>query len=92
MSLAALRAAAAKERGARDGPDDMREWLVRIMGRSEDRDDVPKPERRTFQFAVAIGAHNNSPEMLQSPPFSSCSRHDTVIEARSGRRMIFSVS
>lgn len=32
-SLAALRAAAAKERGARAGPEDMRERLARVVGR-----------------------------------------------------------
>jgi hypothetical protein len=46
--LAALRAAAAKERGARAGPEDMRERLARVVGRSEDRDDAPKPERRNY--------------------------------------------
>jgi len=46
--LAALRAAAAKERSARAGPEDMRERLARITGRSEDRDDTPKPEGRNY--------------------------------------------
>ena len=46
--LAALRAAAAKERGARAGPEDMRERLARVVGRSEDRDDAPRPERRNY--------------------------------------------
>ena len=46
--LAALRAAAAKERGARAGPEDMRERLARVVGRSEDRDDTPKPEGRNY--------------------------------------------
>ena len=46
--LAALRAAAAKERGARAGPEDMRERLARVVGRSEDRDDTSKPEDRNY--------------------------------------------
>ncbi|MEL6830858.1 MAG: MobA/MobL family protein, partial [Pseudomonadota bacterium] len=46
--LAALRAAAAKERGARAGPDDMRERLAKVVGRSEDREDTPKPEGRNY--------------------------------------------
>ena len=46
--LAALRAAAAKERGARAGPEDMKERLARVVGRSEDQDDTPKPERLTY--------------------------------------------
>ena len=46
--LAALRAAVAKERGARAGPEDMRERLERVVGRSEDRDDAPKLERRNY--------------------------------------------
>ncbi|WP_299794387.1 MobQ family relaxase [uncultured Marivita sp.] len=46
--LAALRAAAAKERGARAGPEDMRERLARVVGRSEDQDDAPQPEGRNY--------------------------------------------
>lgn len=46
--LAALRAAAAKERGARAGPEDMRERLAKVVGRSEDRDDAPKLEQRNY--------------------------------------------
>ncbi|WP_281985535.1 MobQ family relaxase [Thalassorhabdomicrobium marinisediminis] len=46
--LAALRAAAAKERGARAVPEDMKERLARVVGRSEDRDAAPKPERLTY--------------------------------------------
>ncbi|PKQ10555.1 MAG: molybdopterin-guanine dinucleotide biosynthesis protein MobA [Alphaproteobacteria bacterium HGW-Alphaproteobacteria-1] len=46
--LAALRAAAAKERGVRVGPEDMKERLARVVGRSEDRDDAPKPEGSNY--------------------------------------------
>ncbi|WP_299612534.1 hypothetical protein [uncultured Tateyamaria sp.] len=46
--LAALKAAAAKERVARAGPDDMKERLAKVVGRSEDRDDVPKQEGRNY--------------------------------------------
>ena len=46
--LAALRAAAAKERGARAGPEDMRERLARVVGRSEDRDGAPRAQRLTY--------------------------------------------
>jgi hypothetical protein len=42
--LVALRAAAAKERGERSDPNDMRERLARVTGRSEDREDSSKPE------------------------------------------------
>jgi len=41
-------AAAAKERGAQAGPEDMRERLARVVGRSEDQGDAPKPERRNY--------------------------------------------
>ncbi|MEM6899809.1 MAG: MobQ family relaxase [Pseudomonadota bacterium] len=46
--LAALRAAASKERGAQAGPEDMRERLAKVVGRSEDREDTPKPESRNY--------------------------------------------
>jgi len=46
--LAALRAAAAKEHGARAGPEDMRERLARVVGRSEDRDDALRPKQRNY--------------------------------------------
>ncbi len=46
--LVALRAAAVKERGVRAGPEDMRERLAQVTGRSEDRDDAPKLERRNY--------------------------------------------
>ncbi|MEO0525213.1 MAG: MobQ family relaxase [Pseudomonadota bacterium] len=46
--LAALRAAAAKERGAPTGPEDMRERLAKVVGRSGDREDAPKPENRNY--------------------------------------------
>ncbi|MEP2892373.1 MobQ family relaxase [Tateyamaria sp.] len=46
--LAALRAVAAKERGERGDPNDMRERLARVTGRSEDRDDASKPEGRNY--------------------------------------------
>jgi hypothetical protein len=52
--LAALRAAAAKERGARAGPEDMRERLAQVVGRSEDRGDTPKPK-----------GHNHARERLK---------------------------
>ena len=44
--LAALRAAAAKERGERAG-EDMRERLARVTGRL-DRDDTPRPDGRNY--------------------------------------------
>ncbi|UUV08739.1 MobQ family relaxase [Ruegeria sp. YS9] len=44
--LAALKAVAAKERGARAGPEYIRERLTWVVGRSKDRDDTPKSERR----------------------------------------------
>ncbi|MEO1542564.1 MAG: MobQ family relaxase [Pseudomonadota bacterium] len=44
--LAALRAATAKDRDRT--PDNFRERLARVVGRSEDRDDAPKPERRNY--------------------------------------------
>ena len=46
--LTALRAAAAKERGARAGPEDMKERLAKVVGRLEDLDDTPTPERRNY--------------------------------------------
>ena len=45
--LAALRAAASKERGERN-PEDFRERLARVVGRSRDQDDTPKPEGRNY--------------------------------------------
>uniref|UniRef100_UPI003C7C604D MobA/MobL family protein n=1 Tax=Leisingera sp. S232 TaxID=3415132 RepID=UPI003C7C604D len=44
--LAALRAATAKDRD-RD-PGDFRERLARVVGRSRDQDDTPKPESRNY--------------------------------------------
>lgn len=46
--LAALRAAAAKDREAGRPGEDFRERLARVVGRSEDRDDTPKPEGRNY--------------------------------------------
>ncbi len=46
--LAALRAAASRERGAQAGPEAMRERLAKVVGRSEDREDTPKPEGRNY--------------------------------------------
>ena len=46
--LAALRAAASKERGAQAAPEDMRERLAKVIGRSEHREDTPKPEGRNY--------------------------------------------
>ncbi|MEP5730340.1 MAG: MobQ family relaxase [Sulfitobacter sp.] len=46
--LAALRAAASKERGAQAGPEDMRARLAKVVGRSEAREDTPKREGRNF--------------------------------------------
>ena len=46
--LAALRAAAAKDREAGRPGEDFRERLARVVGRSEDRDDPPKPEGRHY--------------------------------------------
>lgn len=46
--LAALRAAASKERGAQAGPEDMRERLAKVVGRSGDREDTSKPEGRNY--------------------------------------------
>tara|TARA_R110002110_G_scaffold362782_2_gene572673 strand:+ start:1374 stop:2717 length:1344 start_codon:yes stop_codon:yes gene_type:complete len=45
--LAALRAATSKERGERN-PEDFRERLARVVGRSRDQDDAPKPEGRNY--------------------------------------------
>ena len=44
--LAALRAATAKVRDR--NPEDFRERLARVVGRSEDQDDTPKPEGRNY--------------------------------------------
>jgi MobA/MobL family protein len=45
--LAALRAATSKERGERN-PEDFRERLAGVVGRSRDQDDTPKPEGRNY--------------------------------------------
>ena len=45
--LAALRAATSKEREPR-GSDDIRERLARVVGRSKDQDETPKPEGRNY--------------------------------------------
>lgn len=44
--LAALRAAAAKDRQGSRSDEDFRERLARVVGRSRDQDDAPKPEGR----------------------------------------------
>ena len=44
--LAALRAATAKDRDR--NPDDFRERLARVLDRSRDQDDTPKPEGRNY--------------------------------------------
>ncbi|MEL6597000.1 MAG: MobQ family relaxase [Pseudomonadota bacterium] len=46
--LAALRVAASKERNVDRAGEDMRERLARVVGRSEDRDDAPKPGGRNY--------------------------------------------
>ena len=46
--LAALRAATAKDRDRDRKPDDFRERLARVVGRSRDQDDTPKPEGRNY--------------------------------------------
>ena len=46
--LAALRAAATKEREAGRPGEDFRERLARVAGRSEDQGDTPKPEGRNY--------------------------------------------
>ena len=46
--LAALRAAATKDREAGRPGEDFRERLARVVGRSEDRNDAPKPEGRNY--------------------------------------------
>ncbi len=48
--LAALRAAAVKERGARAGPEDMRERLARVVGRSEGQGDTPLKQHKHGVF------------------------------------------
>lgn len=45
--LAALRAATSKERGERN-PEDFRERLARVVDRSRDQDDMPRPEGRNY--------------------------------------------
>lgn len=44
--LAALRAATARDRDR--NPEDFRERLARVVGRSRDQDDTPKPEGRNY--------------------------------------------
>ena len=46
--LAALRAAASKERDAGRPGEDFRERLARVVGRSEGQDDTPTPEGRNY--------------------------------------------
>jgi hypothetical protein len=46
--LAALRAATAKDRDRDRNPDDFRERLARVVGRSRDQDDTPKAEGRNY--------------------------------------------
>ena len=46
--LAALGAAAAKERGERANPNDMRERLARVTGWSADQDVSPTPEGHNY--------------------------------------------
>ena len=46
VGFAALRAAAAKERVAPAGTEDVRERLAGVVGRSSDQQGTPKPERR----------------------------------------------
>jgi len=46
--LAALRAATSKERGDARNPEDFRERLARVVDRSRDQDDTPKPEGRNY--------------------------------------------
>ncbi|KHQ49794.1 MobQ family relaxase [Mameliella alba] len=46
--LAALRAATAKDRDRDRNPDDFRERLARVVDRSRDQDDTPKPEGRNY--------------------------------------------
>ncbi|GAW37098.1 mobilization protein A [Roseovarius sp. A-2] len=46
--LAALRAATAKDLDRDRNPDDFRERLARVVGRSRDQDDTPKPEGRNY--------------------------------------------
>jgi len=46
--LAALRAATAKDRSSERNPEDFRERLSQVVGRSRDQDDAPKPEGRNY--------------------------------------------
>ncbi|WP_300587433.1 MobQ family relaxase [Marivita sp.] len=46
--LAALRAATAKDRSGDRNPEDVRERLARVVDRSRDQDDTPKPEGRNY--------------------------------------------
>jgi len=46
--LAALRAATAKDRDRDRNPDDFRERLARVVGRSREADDTPKLEGRNY--------------------------------------------
>lgn len=54
--LAALRAAAAKERGARAGPEDVRERLARVTGRGDREVDVERdiPGRARDRLGEAL--------------------------------------
>ena len=46
--LAALRAATAKDRDRDRNPEDFRERLARVVGKSQNQDDTPKPEGRNY--------------------------------------------
>ena len=46
--MAALRAATAKDRSSERNPEDFRERLSQVVGRSRDQDDAPKPEGRNY--------------------------------------------
>ena len=46
--LAALRAATTKGRSGDRNPEDFRERLACVMGRSRNQDDTPKPEGRNY--------------------------------------------
>lgn len=48
VGLAALRAAATKDRENVSDQDNIKERLARVVGRSVERDDTPKPERRNY--------------------------------------------
>jgi hypothetical protein len=46
--LAALRAATAKDRSSERTPEDFQERLARVVDRSRDQDDTPKPDGRNY--------------------------------------------